>query len=146
MATEILQKSRARITAQGNGTELTADTDPNSGSYTGDTPSVLDNRIAAGAGEPKGAEYLQLELDVTTHTGGDTSVEIWYSISEDGTNYTEWRYSHTVGETILSAETPRCDAGIFVLSAQYNKLAAVARDVALNAYLYATPKLMESQG
>jgi len=143
MANEVLLKSRARITAQGNGTALTADVDPN-GSYTGDTPVILNNKYT-GTENCKGAEALQLELDVTTHLGGDTSAEIWYTISEDGTNYTKWRYSHSIGETILDATTPRVDAGIFSLSAQYTKLAVVARDVAFNANLYATPKLMEIQ-
>ena len=145
MANEILLKSRTRIEAQGDSAALTAGEDPNSGSYTGDTPAVLDNRIAASSGEPKGAEYLQLELNVTTHAGGDATAEIWDSISEDGTNYTKWRYSHTVGETILSAATPRCDAGLYVLTAQYTKLAVVAKAVGFNADLLATPKLMEVQ-
>jgi len=142
MANEILLKSRTRIEAQGNATALTATFDPNSGSYTGDTPAVLSNVYAANC---SGADWLQLELDVTTHAGGDTTAEIWYSISEDGTNYTKWKYSHTVGDTILSAITPRLDAGIFYLSALYVKLAVVAVTVAFNADLLVTPKLHEAQ-
>jgi hypothetical protein len=145
MANEILIKSRTRIEAQGGTAAFTAGEDPNSGSYTGDTPVELDNRISASTGEPKGADHLQLELNVTTHAGGDATAEIWDSISEDGTNYTKWRYSHTVGETILSAATPRCDAGVYVLRAQYTKLAVVARSVGFNAELLATPKLPELQ-
>ncbi len=144
MANEVLLKSRTRIEAQGNATALTATYDPNSGSYTGDTPIVLNNKYTASE-NCYGASLLQLELDVTTHAGGDTSAEIWYSISEDGTNYTKWKYSHTVGDTILSAVTDRFDAGIFQLSAQYTKLAVVAVAVAFNADLLATPKLMEAQ-
>ena len=142
MPNEILVKSRARITAQANGTALTAAKDPNL-DYTGDAPAVLNNTIAAV--NCKGADSLQLELEVTTHAGGATTAEIWYSISEDGTNYTYWKYSHTVGNTIASAATGMFDAGIFVLSAQYTKLAVVARAVAFNANLLATPKLYEAQ-
>jgi len=91
MANEVLQKSRSTITAQDNSSSLDETYDPNSASYTGGTPTVLDNRIAAGAGEPKGADILKLELLVTTGPGTAGGAEIWYSESEDGTNYTRYK-------------------------------------------------------
>ncbi|HHE65295.1 MAG TPA: hypothetical protein ENL09_04660 [Bacteroidetes bacterium] len=143
MANEILLKSRTTITAQGDGTALTADVDPN-GAYTGDTPVVLDNTYDGGTENCFGADYLNLELNVTTAPGTEANAEIWYSISEDGTNYTKWKYSHTVGDAIaISAD--RYAAGIFFLSANYTKLVVVAKDYGFNAQLLATPKLHEAQ-
>ena len=147
MASEILVKTRTVIEAQANTTALTAGADPNNGggTYTGATPVVIDNRLTGGSDNSKGAHFLNLELNVTTHSGGDATAEIWYCTSKDASNYTKWRYSHTVGETILSAATPRCDAGIFELSALCYKLVVVARTVAFTATLSATPVLYEGQ-
>ena len=145
MANEALVKSRTRIEAQGNATALTATYDPNSGSYTGDTPAVLDNTYDGGSENCKGAEILNLELDVTTVPSADAVAQIWYSQSENGTNYSRWKYSHTVGEDILNAAVDLYDAGKFVLTAQYTKLAVMAVDYAFNADLLVTPKLMELQ-
>jgi hypothetical protein len=145
MANEILQKSRARFPAQANTNELVVDQDPN-GTYAGATPTVISNTYAASE-NAKGAEVLQLELDVTTHAGGVAGAQIWYSISEIAVDsgFTKWKYSHTLGEDIESAEVDLYDAGIFQLIAKYTKLAVVAKLVVFNATLYATPKLMEAQ-
>ena len=66
MANEVLLKSRAEITAQDNSSSLNPSYDPNSASYTGGTPAVLDNRISAASGQPQGADSLNLILLVTT--------------------------------------------------------------------------------
>ena len=143
MANEVLQKARTVITAQSNGTALTADIDPN-GAYTGDTPAVIDNTYDGGTENAKGAEYLNLELEVTTAPKAAATAEIWYSESEDGTNYTKWRYSHTVGDDI-DTSADRYIGGVFFLNANYTKLAVVAKSYGFNANLYATPKLVEVQ-
>lgn len=144
MANEILQKSRTRITAQGNGTALTADEDLNSASYTGDTSATIDNTYDGGSENGQGADFLQLELDVTSAPSTAAGAQIWWRGSEDGTNYTQWKYSHTVGDDIaLSAA--RYDGGLFSLSYQYTQLAVMAVDYAFTAALYATPKLSEVQ-
>lgn len=143
MANEILQKARTAITAQGNGTALTADVDPN-GSYTGDTPVILDNTYDGGSENCKGADYLNLELNVTTAPSTAATAEIWFSESEDGTNFTKWRYSHSIGDDIATS-VARYIGGLFFLKANYTKLAVVANSYAFNAALYATPKLVEVQ-
>lgn len=149
MANEILQKSRVTITAQDNSSSLDETYDPNSGSYTGGTPTVIDNTYDGGSENAKGAEILNLELLVTTGPTTDGGAEIWYSTSEDGTNYTRFKYSHTVGDDIIATtggDGYRYIAGIFVLTAQYTKLAVNAVDYDIgDCTLYATPKLMEAQ-
>ena len=145
MANEVLQKSRDTITAQTNSSTLDTDYDPNSGSYTGGTPAVIDNTYDGGSENAKGAEYLNLELNVTNAPATAGTAEIWYAQSEDGTNYTRYKYSHTVGEDI-GTTAARYDAGVFVLSAQYTKLAVHAQGYDIDACtLYATPKLAEIQ-
>ncbi len=145
MATEILQKSRTTLEAQGNATALTADYEPTdeSGTYTGDTPLVLDNTYGASE-NCAGAEALNLQLDVTTAPGTLAGAQIWYSESEDGTNYTYYKYSHTVGNDIATS-VDLYDAGLFYLKAQYTKLVVMATGYGFNADLFATPKLMEAQ-
>lgn len=153
MANEILQKARTRITAQTNysGTAFKAGGYPTnttwntSGAYYGGTPAIIDNRISGGSDNGKGANYLTLELDVTTAPASVATAEIWYCISEDGTNYTRWKYSHTVGDTIQTSAA-RYAAGLFELTAQYTKLAVVAISFDITAAtLYATPHLVEMQ-
>ena len=144
MPSEVLQKSRTRIEAQGNLTSFTADINPNDGLYTGDTPLVLDNTYDGGAENCKGASWLNLELDVTTPPGTEAGAQIWYCESEDGTHYTYWKYSHSVGDPILT-NAARYDAGSFLLKAAYTKLAVMAVSYGFNADLLATPKLMEIQ-
>ena len=149
MANEVLQKSRSTITAQDNSSSLDETYDPNSASYTGGTPTVIDNTYDGGSENAKGAEVLKLELLVTTGPGTAGGAEIWYSESEDGTNYTRYKYSHTVGDDIVATtggDGYRYDAGIFVLTAQYVKLAvnAGAYDIG-DCTLFATPKLPEIQ-
>jgi len=81
--------------------------------------------------------------DAQATAGG---AEIWYSESEDGTNYTRYRYSHTVGETLSTTDDLYYDAGIFVLKAQYTKLAVNAVDYDIpDCTLMAYPKLPELQ-
>ena len=138
MTTEILQKTRTTITAQGDGTALTAEKDPNDAGYTGDSPATLDNQVAAAAGQPKGAYALDLELDVTTGPSTAAVAKIYYRTSRNNSDWTRWRYSHTVGEAILTdAELYR--AGLFYLSANYTQLAVMADNYAFAAKLYATP-------
>ena len=153
MANEILQKSRTRITAQTNYTstafkagEYPTDATWNtSGNYYGGEPTVIDNTYDGGSENSKGAMFLSLELDVTDAPASAATAEIWYSVSEDGTNYTRWKYSHTVGDTIQTTAA-RYSAGIFELTAQYTKLAVVAISFDIDAAtLYATPKLVELQ-
>jgi len=154
MATsEIRQKSRTRITAQTNysGTgfkagEYPTDTTWNtSGNYYGGTPTVIDNTFDGGTENGLGAMFLNLELDVTDAPATAATAEIWYSTSEDGTNYTLWKYSHTISESILTTAN-RYAAGLFELTAQYTKLAVAAISYDIDAAtLYVTPKLYEAQ-
>lgn len=144
MANEILQKSRPTLTAQGNGTALTATFDPNSGSYTGATPLVLDNTYDEGTENCRGSNVLQLELVVTTAPSTATGAQIWYRGSEDGTNYTKWKYSHAIGDTIGTAPG-RYDGGSFLLEYQYTNLVVMAVSYGFSASLLCTPKLMEIQ-
>ena len=146
MANEVLLKSRAAITAQDNSSNLDEDFDPNSASYTGQAPAVIDNRISGGSDNAKGADYLNLILFVDDAQATAGGAEIWYSESEDGTNYTRYRYSHTVGETLSTTDDLYYDAGIFVLKAQYTKLAvnAVSYDIP-DCTLFAYPKVAEIQ-
>ena len=148
MATEILIKSRAAITAQDNTSSLDASYEPTSVSYTGETPTVIDNRSAE-SGNSKGADYLNLILLVTTGPATAGGAEIWFSESEDGTHYTKYKYSHTIGDTITATtagDDIYYDAGMFILKAQYVKLAvnAVTYDIG-DCTLLAYPKLPEAQ-
>lgn len=145
MANEIRLKSRTTITAQDNTAALTAGYDPTSGSYTNlAAVTVIDNTYDGGSENGLGASFLALELNVTAAPSTAATAEIWYSVSEDGTNYTRYKYSHTVGDSILTS-TNRYSAGLFELSAQYTKLAVVAVGYAFTAQLLATPKLAEIQ-
>lgn len=159
MVAEILLKSRAAITCQAkNATyafqagEYPTDATWNTGDtvYCGGTPTVIDNTYDGGSENAKGADYLNLILLVTTGpTTTATTVQVWYSESEDGTNYTQYKYSHTVGDTIAittAGDGVRYDAGVFVLKAQYTKLAlaTVTTDVP-DMTLYGYPKLYEAQ-
>jgi hypothetical protein len=146
MANEILIKSRAAITAQDNTASLDASYDPNHASYTGGTPEEIDNTYDGGTENAKGADYLNLILFVDDAQATAGGAEIWYSESEDGTNYTRYRYSHTVGETLSTTDDLYYDAGIFVLKAQYTKLAVNAVDYDIpDCTLMAYPKLPELQ-
>jgi len=143
MATEIWVKSLSTITAQDNTSSLDETYDPNSGSYTGGTSTVINQTSGENAA---GAEMLNLILFVDDAPATAGGAEIWYSESEDGTNYTNYRYSHTVGEEIGTTDDIYYDAGLFMLTAQYTKLAVNAVDYDIvDCTLYATPKLMESQ-
>jgi len=143
MAAEIWVKSLSTITAQDNTSSLDETYDPNSGSYTGGTSTVINQTSGENAA---GAEMLNLILFVDDAPATAGGAEIWYSESEDGTNYTNYRYSHTVGEEIGTTDDIYYDAGLFMLTAQYTKLAVNAVDYDIvDCTLYATPKLMESQ-
>jgi len=144
MPNELLQKSRATITAQASGA-LAAGFDPISGSYTGGAATPIDNTYDAGTENSKGAEWLNLQLNVTTAPATAATAQIWFRGSEDGTNYTKWKYSHTVGDSILAATVALYDAGMFQLSYQYTELKVMAISYGFTADLKATPKLMELQ-
>ena len=158
MTSEILLKNRTVITAQQNyqtgpvawkaGEVPTDATWNTSGAYYGALPTVINNTIATVNG--KGAHFLKLILAVTTGATSDTApgatAQIWYSESYDDSAYTKYRYSHTVGEVITSADGVYYDAGIFELSAPYTKLvvAAVTYDID-DGDLLAIPMLYEGQ-
>ena len=143
MANEILKKSRDQIIAQAGGTALTAALDPNSGSYTGGAATTIDNTIGTTNG--KGADHLQLRLDVTSAPAATTTAEIWYRGSEDGTTWTKWKFSHTVNESIILTTATLYGAGLFALSFDYTQIKVVSVGSAFTATLYATPKLQEVQ-
>jgi len=145
MASEILLKSRAVVTAQANTAALTAGYDPNSGSYTNLGAVIVLNNGYAASENCKGAHFLSLELNVTAAPSTQATAEVWYSVSEDDTNYTYWKYSHTIGDPILITTARRYDGGIFELSAKYTKLAVKSVSYAFTAALLATPKLYEAQ-
>lgn len=145
MANEVWLKSLSTITAQDNVTPDDLDTtnDPNSGSYGGATPTIIRNDSGQNAA---GADLLNLQLFVDDAPVTAGSAEIWYSESEDGTNYTWYKYSHTVGDEISTTDDIWYDAGMFCLKAKYTKLVVVAADYAIvDCTLYATPKLPEVQ-
>jgi len=146
MANEILQKSRATITAQASGA-LAAGFDPSSGSYTGGAATPIDNTYDAGTENSKGSEWVNLQLNVTAtaHATLPATAQVWFRGSEDGTNFTRWKYSHTVGDSILAATIALYDAGMFQLSYQYTELKVMAISYGFTADLKATPKLMELQ-
>lgn len=155
MANEILIKSRDAITCQTKDAtyafqagEYPTDATWNTGDtvYCGGTPTVIDNTYDGGSENAKGADYLNLVLLVTDAPATASTVQVWYSISEDGTNYTQYEYSHTVGTSIGTSDGIYYDAGMFVLKAKYTKLAlvTVGYDVP-DMTLYAYPKLYEAQ-
>ena len=145
MANEVLQKSRDRFAAQ-SASALTADQYPGDGSYTLTTNcTTLDNTYDGGSENCKGADYVNLELDVTNAPSTAASADIYYRGSEDGgTTWTDWRYSHTVGKAIATS-ADRYAAGMFVLMYQSTQLAVAANNYDFTSALYATPKLMEIQ-
>ena len=144
MASEILIKNRDAITAQDNSSALDEDYNPLSESYTGQAPTVINNTLGATNGN--GANYVNLILFVDDAQATAGTAEIWYAESEDGTNYTRYKYSHTVGETLSTSDDLYYDAGIFVLKAQYTKLVvnAVGYDIP-DCTLFAYPKVYEGQ-
>ena len=146
MANEVLLKSRAAITAQDNPNPLDTDYNPLHASYAGGESAVIDNTYDGGSENAKGADYLNLILFVDDAQATAGTAEIWYAESEEGTNYTRYRYSHTVGETLSTTDDLYYDAGIFVLKAQYTKLAvnAVSYDIP-DCTLFAYPKVAEIQ-
>ena len=147
MATEILQKARSEFAAQ-TSTSLTADQVPGDGSYSDTNCVVIDNTYNDGDENSRGAEALHLVLDVTTDPAANTSTaDIYYQTSENNSDYTLWKYSHTVGTTIQSDGTTedRIDAGLFVMTSTYAKLAVACNDNNFICVLYATPLLMEAQ-
>ena len=145
MANEILKKARTAITAQTNSSALDTDYNPNSGSYTGGTPTVIDNTYDGGSENAKGADYLKLYLNVTDAPATAGSAQIWAAESEDGTNYTIYKYSHTIGDAI-GTTAALYDAGEFVLSSNYVKLAVHAVSYDIDACtLIAVPMLYEAQ-
>ena len=145
MANELLKKRRTRITAQSS-SALTAGQYPEDGSYTATANCTsLDNSISASDGQPKGAHYLNLELDVTTAPTTAATANIYWRGSEDGgTKWTDWRYSHTVGKAI-GTTADNYSAGIFELEFGLTEIAVSAIGYGFTSVLYATPKLKEVQ-
>ena len=145
MANELLKKSRTRITAQSSSI-LTAGKYPEDGSYAATANCMsMDNSISAAAGQPKGAHYLNLELDVTTAPATAATANIYWRGSEDGgTKWTDWRYSHTVGKAI-GTTADNYSAGIFELEFDLTEIAVAAVGYGFTSTLYATPKLKEVQ-
>lgn len=140
---DILKASRATITIQEDTTAFPAGTNPNEAGYSAvDAPVVIDNRNTETGANGKGADYLYLELDVTTGPAAEGVAEIWYSQAEDDAQlkWSKWKHSHTVGDAIIISAVDHYDAGLFVLNARYTKLAVVASTQAFNANLIATPK------
>lgn len=155
MANEILLKNRTIITAQQNyqtgpvawkANEYPTDATWNtSGAYYGADPTIINNTIGTVNG--KGAHFLKLILAVITGAATTgASAQIWSSESYDGTNYTKYKYSHTVGELITDADGVYYDAGIFELTAPYTKLVVAAITYDIDAGdLLAIPMLYEVQ-
>lgn len=141
MANEIRQKSRATITAQASGAH-TAGTVPTDA--TGGTATTIDNTYDGGSENGLGAMYLNLDLDVTSAPPTAATADIYYKGSEDGSTWTAWKYSHTVGASIATSAA-RYQAGIFELTYQYTQLKVMANSYGFTSTLYATPKLVEIQ-
>jgi hypothetical protein len=142
---ESRNKARDRITAQANG-GLTAPYDPTSGSYTGGATTTINNTYSVGTENGRGADYLVLELDVTTAPAASSSAEIWWRGSNDsGTKWTKWKYSHTIADSILLTTADFYDAQTFWLKYNWTELKVVAVDSSFTSTLYATPKLIEAQ-
>lgn len=145
MATEFRQKSRSRFTAQSS-SALTAGQYPEDGSYSATTNcTTLDNTYDGGSENCLGADYVNLELDVTSAPSTVATAAIYWRGSEDGgTSWTDWRYSHTVGKDIKTT-ADRYGAGRFMLNYQYTQLAVASVGYDFTSTLYATPKLIEAQ-
>ena len=141
---ELRNKSRERFIAQASGA-LTAPHAPTSASYTGGAATTLDNTYGVGTPNCMGADYLVLELDVTTPPAAITTAEIWWRGSNDGgTKWTRWKYSHTIGESILTT-ADFYGANSFALKYDLTELNVVAVGSSFTSTLYATPKLIEAQ-
>ena len=136
MASEIQIKIRPLIEAQAVGS-LLAGIDPNNPVYTGGTTTVIGPTTAIGAG------YLQLELTVTVKPAVPAMAEVWFRGSVNGIDYTNWKYSHSIGESI--ALTGKYDAGLFFLTYQYIELKIRALGYDFTAGLNAVPILQEIQ-
>ena len=145
MATEFRQKSRTRITAQSS-SALTAGQYPEDGSYSATSNcTTLDNTYDGGSENCLGADYVNLELDVTSAPSTAATADIYWRGSEDGgTTWTDWRYSHTVGKSIATS-ADRYSAGMFILKCQATQLAVASVGYNFTSVLYATPKLIEAQ-
>lgn len=146
MANELLQKTRPQVVAQDSTAALTAGYDPNSGSYTnGGAVTTVDNTYDGGSENARGAAALNLRLNVTSGPSTDATAEVWYRQSNDNSNWTYWKYSHTVGDTITASTARRYSAGMFMLSENYTQLAVKALSYGFTAQLLATPILFEAQ-
>jgi len=146
MATsELRNKARDRITAQANGA-LTAPYDPtDTVNYTGGAATTIDNTYDVGTENSLGADYLVLELDVTTPPAAGTVAQIWWRGSnDDGTKWTKWKHSHTISESITTT-ADFYSAHSFMLKFNLTELKVVAVDSGFTSTLYATPKLIEAQ-
>ena len=145
MSAELRQKSRPRITAQSS-SALVAGQYPEDGSYsTTSNCETLDNTYEEGTENCRGADYVNLELDVTTAPSTAATADIYWRGSEDGgTTWTDWRYSHTVGKAIKTS-ADRYSASIIPLRYDFTQIAVAAVGYNFQSTLYATPKLIEAQ-
>jgi len=143
MASEILKKGRAAITAQSS-SALTAAQYPEDGSYAADSNcTTINNTIGSTNGN--GADFVVLELDVTTAPSNvANSANIYYRGSDNGSTWTDWRYSHVVGRALKTA-ADRYDAGDYVLRHKHTQLCVAAVGYNFTSVLYAYPKLYEAQ-
>jgi len=146
---EVLNKARSRATAQ-SASSLTAGEYPGDSVY--DSPSsltanctTLDNTYDGGTENAQGADYLVLELDVTSAPATDAVAHIYWRGRKASGSWTKWKYSHTVADTILDDGADLYDAGLFELMYDETQLAVAAVDDDFTSVLYATPKLMAIQ-
>ena len=149
MANEALNKSRSRVAAQSS-SALTAGEYPGDSVYDAPTSltancTTIDNTYDGGSENGQGADYLVLELDVTSEPATDAVAKIYWRGRKAGGNWTKWKYSHTVAGTILDDDADLYDAGLFDLMYDETQLAVAAVDDDFTCALYFTPKLQEIQ-
>lgn len=145
MANEVLQKARSRVAVQ-TSSALTANEYPGDGSYTLTTNCVSIDNASGENGD--GCDYLVLELDLTNAsypTTAATAAIYWRGTNDGGTTWTKWKYSHSVGDSLIASTADRYDAGMFSMTYTEVELAVSAIGYGFTSALYATPKLMEIQ-
>jgi len=150
MVAEIRKKFRANIAVQSAKT-LTSGATPLTTAATGTT--LVDLTYDSGSENGLGAEGLSLTYTCTAQpaTTGATG-QIWYreSMSSDQSDVTRWRYSHTIGENILTSTESGTteviyDAGIFIPGKPFVELAMAAVSYGFSGHLDATPFIYEAQ-
>ena len=139
MANKVYIESTSQETAQAS-EAISADSLASDGNVT-----TLDRTHDGGSENMIGCSDVTLLLDVTAEPSTDATAEVWYRISQDGTDWSDWRYSHTVGATIASAAADLYDAGLFELVAPYCELKIKAIDYGFTCTLYAQGNRPEIQ-